>query len=365
MSPETLLDGLGRALPVAVFLLAITVVADLSDRAGVFDVAGRWVAHRGRGRTWLLWLVFALLSLACTIALSLDTTAVLLTPVAIAIARGTGVSPVPFALTTLWIANTGSLLLPVSNLTNLLAIDRFAALGVDHGGYLRLMLAPALASAAATLLVIAVLHRRDLATSYAVEPPDRRHDRTLLLLAGAVCLLIGPAFALGLAPWLVSVVAAAVLAGATAWRAPEALRGLPVPWVMAGALTVLTVAVGIAHDSGLLDPLVAAVGRSTGLLDLGAVALGGALLSNGVNNLPAYLALEPAALGEPLRLAALLVGTNAGPLVTPWASLATLLWLQRCRSAGLRFDLGRLALLGLGCAVASVSAGVVALALLG
>ena len=31
---------------------------------------------------------------------------------------------------------------------------------------------------------------------------------------------------------------------------------------------------------------------------------------------------------------ALLVGVNAGPLVTPWASLATLLWLQRCRTAG-------------------------------
>ncbi|GAB3255999.1 arsenic transport integral membrane protein ArsB [Alteromonas gracilis] len=363
MSPETLLEGLGRALPVAVFLLAITVVADLSDRAGVFDVAGRWVAHRGRGRTWLLWLVFAALSLACTIALSLDTTAVLLTPVAIAVARGTGVSPVPFALTTLWIANTGSLLLPVSNLTNLLAVDRFDALGVDHGGYLRLMLAPALASAAATLLVIAVLHRRDLATSYAVERPERRHDRTLLAIAGAVCLLIGPAFALGLEPWLVAIIAAAVLAGATAWRSPAALRGLPVPWVMAGAFTVLTVAVGAAHDAGLLDPLVSAVGRGVGLGDLAAVAAGGALVSNAINNLPAYLALEPVALGEPVRLAALLIGTNAGPLVTPWASLATLLWLQRCRTGGLRIPLPRLAALGLVCAVASVLAGVLALAL--
>ena len=32
---------------------------------------------------------------------------------------------------------------------------------------------------------------------------------------------------------------------------------------------------------------------------------------------------------------ALLVGVNAGPLITPWASLATLLWLQRCRTAGI------------------------------
>ena len=40
---------------------------------------------------------------------------------------------------------------------------------------------------------------------------------------------------------------------------------------------------------------------------------------------------------------ALLVGVNAGPLITPWASLATLLWLQRCRTAGI---VGAVALAG-------------------
>ena len=45
-----------------------------------------------------------------------------------------------------------------------------------------------------------------------------------------------------------------------------------------------------------------------------------------VNNLPAYLALEPVAADAPQRLMALLIGVNGGPLVTPWASLATLLW---------------------------------------
>lgn len=45
--------------------------------------------------------------------------------------------------------------------------------------------------------------------------------------------------------------------------------------------------------------------------------------------------MEPVAAGTPVRMAALLIGVNAGPLITPWASLATLLWASRCRAAGI------------------------------
>lgn len=49
-----------------------------------------------------------------------------------------------------------------------------------------------------------------------------------------------------------------------------------------------------------------------------------------MNNLPAYLALEPGArtAGE---LMALIIGVNAGPIITPWGSLATLLWADQLR----------------------------------
>ncbi len=48
----TLLDLTTRVEPVLVFLVAITVVAEIADVARVFDVAGHWVARAGRGRTW-------------------------------------------------------------------------------------------------------------------------------------------------------------------------------------------------------------------------------------------------------------------------------------------------------------------------
>jgi arsenical pump membrane protein len=102
---------------------------------------------------------------------------VLLTPVGLAIARQTGIAPMPFALTTLWIANTGSLLLPVSNLTNLLAVHRFEDLGAGHGDYVRTAALPALTAIVATLVLIALLQRRSLRGTYAVDPPADPHGR--------------------------------------------------------------------------------------------------------------------------------------------------------------------------------------------
>jgi Na+/H+ antiporter NhaD/arsenite permease-like protein len=69
----------------------------------------------------------------------------------------------------------------------------------------------------------------------------------------------------------------------------------------------------------------------------------------------AYLALEVTADHSPVRLAALLIGVNAGPLVTVWGSLATILWAQRCGAAGVTVSWRRLGVTGLLCAVVVVT----------
>lgn len=69
----------------------------------------------------------------------------------------------------------------------------------------------------------------------------------------------------------------------------------------------------------------------------------GAAGANVVDNLPAYLALEPVAAGSRQRVVALLIGGNLGPLITIWASLATLLWRDRCTTAGVTVSAWRFA----------------------
>lgn len=353
-----------RAVPIAVFLVMITVVAELSDRAGVFTQVAHWVALAGRGRLWALWLLFTVAAALCTILLSLDTTAVLLTPVALALARQLGAPPRLFALTTLWVANVGSLLLPVSNLSNLLAMDRFAGFGMRTGDYIRLAAAPAAACLGTALAILAVLHRRELASRYRPVAAAPRQDEVLFWLAMAVCALIGPAFALGLPPWAVATVAAAVLFLARWVRTHALLVDVQIPWVAAIGFTVLTAVVAAAHAAGFLEWLTAWVGTGTSPADLLRSAGTAAVWANAIDNLPAYLALEPGA-DSARHLMAILVGTNAGPLVTPWASIATILWLQRCRSAGVSWSWRRLGALGALCATASVTSGALALAAAG
>ena len=349
-------EVLHQVVPVAVFLVAITVTAEVAQLAGVFDVAAHAMARRARHRVVLLWLTFAALAVVSTIVLSLDTTAVLLTPVGLAIAQQTGIAPMPFALTTLWIANTGSLLLPVSNLTNLLAVHRFEDLGARHGDYVRTAALPAAVAIVVTLALIAVLQRRALRGTYDVDPPAEPHDRTLLVIAGVVCLSVGPLFAVGVEPAVVAVASAAVLLGALLWRAPSMIREVRPPWLMAGAFVVVAGLLRAAQTEGLLDWLAPAVGTGTRPLDLMHLSGASSVLANLVNNLPAYLLVEPASSDDVRRLVATLVGVNAGALVTPWASLATLLWLQRCRSAGLQVPLLKLAGWGAICAALCVTA---------
>lgn len=157
-------------------------------------------------------------------------------------------------------------------------------------------------------------------------------------------------------------VAAVILTWATVRRAPDLLRGVRPPWAMALGFSVVTLAVAWARDAGALAWLATVLGTGDAALDLLRVAGVTGVLGNVGNNLPAYLAVEGVVADDARRLFAALIGANAGPLVTPWASLATLLWLERCRADGVRWRLPRLGLAGLACAALAVAAATCVLA---
>lgn len=346
-----------RTLPILVFVAGLTVVAEMCAGAGLFEQAAGLAARVAGNRRWALWALVVLLAVLSTAVLSLDTTAVLLTPVVIALARRTHTPPLPFALAVLALANTASLVLPVSNLTNLLA---------DHTlevGYLGLMWAPAVAAIVVTVVILAIRDRRVLRGAFDPNLPRPPRDVPLLVVTAVTVGVLGVAFALG-APTAPTAVAAAVLllvmTLARHQKLPVKARDL-VPWRTLLVVLGLFAIVETLHSHGLGALLADASGTGTGPVDLLRVAGVGALAANGLNNLPAYLALEPAMGGDALRIAALLIGTGVGPLITPWGSLATVLWWQRCRAVLL--DVPTRTIVGQGLLLAPVAVVVSTLAL--
>jgi arsenical pump membrane protein len=356
---------LARIMPLLAFLGSVIVLAELTAEAEVFDVIAARVAAAGRGSYLLLFLWCVAFASIITITLNLDTTAVLLTPVMLALARKTGIATLPLAITTVWLANTASLLLPVSNLTNLLALNR---IGLHPAEFAVRMWGAELASVAVTMLFLWLFYWRRGergAERYPPPPPHVPRDRALFVLAGVACLMFVAAILLVDAPlWVASGVCAALVAGAFVVRRREALRPGLVPWRLLGFVTGLFLVIETISRHGLSAAMVALIGPDGSTAGTYRAAAAGAALSNVVNNLPAYVAGEaviPRENGD--QLLALLVGTNVGSVVTPWASLATLLWYERCHAHGVDIPLRKFVLTGAGLAVVGLAATIAALGL--
>ncbi|MEU8704534.1 SLC13 family permease [Streptomyces sp. NPDC048565] len=360
-------DEMRRVGPLVVFLGTVIVMAELTGRAQVFDVVAAWMAHAGRGRYPLLFGLCVLFASLTTVTLNLDTTAVLLTPVMLSLATRVGIAPVPLAMTTVWLANTASLLLPVSNLTNLLAAERVA---LSPSGLAAVMWLPQLASIAVTAACLWVFYwRRGRRGADRYTPPGATvaRDPVLLRICAVACAGFLVAILVADVPlWSASLTAMVVVVVAFAVRRRQELRLSLVPWRLLVLVPGMFLVVQTIGAHGLHRLLESALGSDNGFSGMLRSAGVGAGLANVLNNLPAYLAGEEVVpVGNHQQLLALLIGVNVGPLVAPWASLATLLWFERCRLHGTRIALGRFLGTGLVLSVTGTLAAVSALALTG
>ncbi|MFC0598332.1 SLC13 family permease [Streptomyces palmae] len=337
-----------RLGPVIAFLAAVLVLAQLCDDEGLFHACGAWMARKAAGSSRrLLVQVFAVASLI-TAVLSLDATVVLLTPVVFATAARLGARAKPHVYACTHLSNTASLLLPVSNLTNLLA---FAASGLSFTRFAALMVLPWLAAIGAEYVVIRRFFATDLDAGAQAPPTPEPREVPVFALATVACTLVGfvVTSVFGINPAWAATAGAAVLAG----RALAQRRSTPTAIVRAAALPfcafvlALGIVVRAVVDNGLADALGHIVPDSTGLPALLGIAALAAVLANVINNLPAVLVLLPlTAPTGPGAVLAVLLGVNIGPNLTYAGSLATLLWRRIVREHDTDVDLGEFTRLG-------------------
>ncbi|MFE6064387.1 SLC13 family permease [Streptomyces sp. NPDC056431] len=352
-----------RLGPVIGFLAAVLVLAHLCDDEGLFQACGAWMARTAAGRPRRLLTHVFLAASVITAALSLDATVVLLTPVVFATAARIGARPKPHVYACTHLSNTASLLLPVSNLTNLLA---FTASGLTFTRFAALMALPWTVAIGVEYLVFRRFFATDLDAGAqapaAVEPPPL----PLFALVTVGCTLAGFVLTsvVGINPaWaaLAGALALAVRALVRRRTTPRALvRAASVPFlafVLALGVVVLAVV-----DNGLDDALGHLIPEGTGLPELLALAALAAVLANVINNLPAVLVLLPlTAPSGPGAVLAVLLGVNIGPNVTYAGSLATLLWRRIVHAHDGEVELKEFTRLGVYTVPASLLAAVLAL----
>jgi arsenical pump membrane protein len=315
-------------LPTLGFLAAILLLAHLADLDGVFGWLGARLAAACRGRPRRLLVLTFAAAAGTTAVLSLDATVVLLTPVVFATANRLRLRARPHVYACAHLANSASTLLPVSNLTNLLA---FSASGLSFAGFAGLMVLPWLVTLAIELAVFLRFFARDL-TGTAAESatPIPPTPMFALVVLGVTLVGFGVAPLLNVEPVWVAAIAAVVLASRALSAKRVRVRTLVAEANPLLCLFVLGLAIVVEAVSQHLlgDPLRALLPDTIGLPQLLLTALIAAVLANLVNNLPATLLLLSVLGPHPAAgiLLAVLLGVNLGPNATYLGSLATLLW---------------------------------------
>jgi arsenical pump membrane protein len=329
--------------PTLATLAGLLVLGLGCERAGVFDWLAARMAQGARGSAVrLLALVFAAAA-ATTAVLGLDATVVLLTPAAFAAAARARVPGRPHVFACTHLANSGSLLLPVSNLTNLLA---FGVAGVSFTRFAALMALPWAVALGVEWLGHRLAFRSDLAaTGTAAAVGDVHAPRGPLVVLGLTLVGFAVTGPLGVDAAWPAVGGAVLMVAVTRPGLGELVRAVDLP--LLGFVLGLAIIVRGVANHGLGDLVSDLVPNGGGLLALLATAAVAAVLANVLNNVPALLVLLPAtaAAGPPAVLAAL-IGVNGGPNLTYTGSLATLLWRRVLHARGEQPDLGTFLRLG-------------------
>jgi arsenical pump membrane protein len=364
ISPPDAASEVAGLAPVVGFLAAVLVLARLCADEGLFAWCGQWMARAAQGDPRrLLGAVFVVAS-AVTAVFSLDATVVLLTPVVFATTARLGVRARPHVYACTHLSNTGSLLLPVSNLTNLLAFD---ATGLSFLRFAALMALPWLVAIVVEYVVFRRFFTADLHAAAAPPPaPTGVDGPPWFAIATMAATLAGVVLAsiAGVDPAWVAAAAALVLTVRAVMRKKTTrgaiVRAADVPLLV--FVLALAVVVRAVIDNGLDEALGRWVPHHTGVLGLLGVAALAAVLANVINNLPTVLVLLPlTATAGPAAVLAVLIGVNIGPNLTYAGSLATLLWRRILHQHDHPSGLGVFTILGMLTAPAALITAVLAL----
>jgi len=342
--------------------IGIIILSMVLDEIGFFEWCAIHMAKLSRGNGHIMFVYSLLLGSLVSAWFANDGAALILTPILLAKMRILELKPktiVAFLLAGGFISDSASLPFVFSNLTNIVTANYFH---IGFAAYSVTMAIPYIVSTAVSIVVLWIVLRKEIPlhvrTDLLKEPDSVLKNKTLfrfswfflaLLLGGY---FIGDAYRLpvslfALGGGLVFLLIASLM------RTTDALRIIQTaPWQVVWFSIGLYIVVYGLKNAGLTEYLtfvlkaLSAYGETVAVIATGFIA---AVLSALMNNMPTVMIMDIALSDIPHTTLAYanIIGCNLGPKMTPFGSLATLLWLYVLAQKGVKISFWQYSKFGL------------------
>ncbi len=323
--------------------IGIIILSMVLDEIGFFEWCAIKTAKLSRGNGHLMFVYALLLGAGVSALFANDGAALILTPIILAkirILKLNAKSIIAFLLAGGFISDSASLPFVFSNLTNIVTANYFH---IGFGEYLAKMIVPFIVSTTISIVVLWLFLHKDIPshidTNLLKNPNDVLKNKTLFYFSWFFLALLIVGYFIGDHYELpISVFALGggliFLILATMAKSVEPIHIIKnAPWQVVWFSIGLYIVVYGLKNAGLTDYLSIVLKELSTRGDIVAIVGTGfisAVLSAIMNNMPTVMIMDIALTNIPNEalVYANIIGCNLGPKMTPFGSLATLLWLH-------------------------------------
>ena len=331
--------------------IGIIIMSMVLDEIGFFEWCAIKMAKLSRGNGHLMFVYALLLGAFVSALFANDGAALILTPILLAKMRLLKLNAktiLAFLLAGGFISDSASLPFVFSNLTNIVTANYFSIGFVE---YLGVMFVPFVVSVIVSIGVLWLVLKNDIPKTIDVallkNPDEVLKSKPLFYMSWLFLALLLVAYFIGDAyhlPISLFALGGGLLFLALASYMKAARAGLTIknaPWQVVWFSIGLYIVVYGLKNAGLTDYLASVLKDLATQGDMVAIIATGfisAILSAVMNNMPTVMIMDIALVDIPNQALAYanIIGCNLGPKMTPFGSLATLLWLHVLAQKGVK-----------------------------